>query len=121
MIHVEISLPYILKDRESHLQETKNREMHLRYCAEAPIKPSEALMQIGGNIFPTDLLKQQKAFLLSHKDTYLNSSWIGTLAMDPETQKLYLAVVEKMKEEFVKAAMEATRSLIRFPKNEPGE
>lgn len=86
--HTEISLPYILKDREQHLQLTKNREMHLRYCAEAPIKPSEALMQIGGNIFPTDLLKQQKAYLLSHKDTYLNSAWIGTLAMDPETQKI---------------------------------
>jgi len=86
--HSEIAIPYILKDRESHLEETKNREMHLRYCAEAPIKPSEALMQIGGNIFPTDLLKQQKAYLLSHKDTYLNSAWIGTLSMDPETNKI---------------------------------
>lgn len=86
--HTEISLPFILKDRENHLEETKNREMHLRYCAEAPIKPSEALMQIGGNFFPTDLLKQQRAYLLSHKDTYLNSAWIGTLAMDPETEKI---------------------------------
>lgn len=86
--HPDIAISYILKDRENHLEETKNREMHLRYCAEAPIKPSEALMQIGGNIFPTDLLKQQKAYLLSHKDTYLNSAWIGTLAMDPESQKI---------------------------------
>ncbi len=41
--------------------------------------------------------------------------------MDPDTQKAYLAVVEKMKEEFVRAAMEATRELIKFPKNEPSE
>lgn len=86
--HTEISLPFIIKDREQHLFLTKNREMHLRYCAEAPIKPSEALMQIGGNIFPTDLLKQQKAYLLSHSDSILKSSWIGTLAMDPETNKV---------------------------------
>lgn len=86
--HPEIAIPYILKDREQHLFQTKNREMHLRYCAEAPIKPSEALMQIGGNIFPTDLLKQQKAYLLSHQDSILKSSWIGTLAMDPETSKV---------------------------------
>jgi hypothetical protein len=86
--HTEISLPFIIKDREQHLSLTKNREMHLRYCAEAPIKPSEALMQIGGNIFPTDLLKQQKAYLLSHKDSYLNSAWIGSLSMNTDTEKI---------------------------------
>ena len=83
--HKEVALEYIMKDRERHLQDTKNREMHLRYCAEAPIKPSEALMQIGSNIFPTDLLKQQKAYLLSHQDSILAGSWIGTLTPNPET------------------------------------
>jgi hypothetical protein len=86
--HKEIALTYIAKDRERHLQDTKNREMHLRYCAEAPIKPSEALMQIGSNIFPIDLLKQQKAYLLSHQDSILKGSWIGTLSPDPETGKI---------------------------------
>ncbi|HEY4478251.1 MAG TPA: hypothetical protein VI775_00210, partial [Candidatus Paceibacterota bacterium] len=82
------ALKFIEEDRIQYLEKTKNREMYLRYCAEGPIKPSEALMQIGGNIFPTDLLKQQKAYLLSHKDTYLNSAWIGTLFMNPETEKI---------------------------------
>jgi hypothetical protein len=86
--HEDIALKYIEEDRKINLDLTKNREMHLRYCAEGCIKPSEALMQIGSNIFPTDLLKQQRAYLLSHKDTYINSAWIGTLAMDPETEKI---------------------------------
>ena len=62
--------------------------MHLRYIAEAPIKPSEALMQIGSNIFPTDLLKQQKAYLLSHREKMLDFAWIGTLIFDPEEQRV---------------------------------
>ena len=37
--------------------------------------------------------------------------------MDPNAQKAYLAIVEKMKESFVKAAMDATKELMAFPKN----
>ena len=86
--HRDIALKFIEEDRKKHLEQTKSREMHLRYIAEAPIKPSEALMQIGSNIFPTDLLKQQKAYLLSHKEKMIDSAWIGTLIFDPESQKV---------------------------------
>ena len=82
------AIEYILKDREQYLDKTKNKEMLLRYIAEAPIKPSEALMQIGGNIFPVDMLKQQKAYLLSHRDTMIDSAWVGLLVPDPETGKI---------------------------------
>lgn len=82
------AIDYILKDREKYLEKTKNKEMLLRYIAEAPIKPSEALMQIGGNLFPVDMLKQQKAYLLSHRSTLLDSAWIGSLYMDPDTRKV---------------------------------
>jgi len=85
--HKDIALKFIQEDRKLHLEKTKNREMHLRYCAEASIKPSESLMQIGNNIFPVDLLKQHRAYLLSHKDI-LNSSWIGTLFMNPDNNKV---------------------------------
>lgn len=37
--------------------------------------------------------------------------------MSPDVQKAYLAIVEKMKEDFVKAAMGATKELLKFPKN----
>lgn len=84
----EKAIEFIIDDREKHLERTRSREMHLRYIAEAPIKPSEALMQIGSNIFPTDLLKQHKAFLLSHRETYIDSAWVGTLAPNVETQKI---------------------------------
>jgi len=84
----EKAIQYILKDREDYLNKTKNKEMLLRYIAEAPIKPSEALMQIGGNIFPVDLLKQQKAYLLSHRDTMIDSAWVGLLVPDQETGKI---------------------------------
>jgi len=86
--NIKKALEYIENDRKKHLELTKNREMHLRYCAEAPIKPSEALMQLSNNIFPVDLLKQHRAFLLSHRSTYLDSAWIGSLYLDPETQKV---------------------------------
>jgi hypothetical protein len=82
------ALKYIEEDRRLYLEKTKNREMYLRYCAEAPIKPSEALMQLSNNIFPVDLLKQQRAFLLSHKETYLDSAWVGDLYMNEETGKV---------------------------------
>jgi len=86
--HQEIALKFIEEDRKHHLEKTKNREMHLRYCAETPIKPSEALMQLGNNIFPVDLLKQHRAFLLSHRDIYSDSAWIGSLSMNEESQKV---------------------------------
>ena len=86
--HEEIALRFIEEDRRKHLEQTKSREMHLRYIAEAPIKPSEALMQIGSNIFPTDLLKQQKAYLLSHREQQLDSAWIGTLYYDVDEQRV---------------------------------
>lgn len=86
--HEEVALSFIEEDRKKHLEQTKSREMHLRYVAEAPIKPSEALMQIGSNIFPVDLLKQHRAYLLSHRETYLDSAWIGTLSPDQETGKV---------------------------------
>jgi hypothetical protein len=86
--NIDKALPFILKDRDDYLVKTKNREMFIRYCAEAPIKPSEALMQIGSNIFPTDLLKQQKAYLLSHRDFMINNAWIGSLEMNPETSEI---------------------------------
>lgn len=38
--------------------------------------------------------------------------------MSPDVQKQYLIVVENMKESFVKAAMDATKELIKFPKHE---
>jgi len=38
--------------------------------------------------------------------------------MNPDVQKQYLIVVENMKESFVKAAMDATKELIKFPKHE---
>ena len=41
--------------------------------------------------------------------------------MNPEVQRQYLVIVEKMKEDFVKAAMEATKDLIKFPKHESKE
>ena len=80
------ALKYIEIDRKKVLEETKNREMYARYCAEAPIKPSEALNQIGDNIFPVDLLKQQKAYLISHKETVMDAAWIGSLGPDPENE-----------------------------------
>jgi hypothetical protein len=83
--NVEKAMEFIMKDRIDYLEKTKNKEMLLRYIAEAPIKPSEALMQIGSNIFPVDLLKQQKAYLLSHRDTMIDSAWVGLLVPDPET------------------------------------
>ena len=82
-----IAFKYIEEDRKKHLEKTKNREMHLRYCAEAPIKPSEALMQISNNIFPIDLLKQHKAYLLSHRNI-LDQAWVGDLVMNSETGKI---------------------------------
>ena len=41
--------------------------------------------------------------------------------MTPELQRKYLEIAEKMREQFVNAAMEATRELVKFPRNEKGE
>jgi hypothetical protein len=80
----EKALAFIKEDRKRHLEETKSKEMHLRYCAEAPIKPSEALIQIGANIFPTDLLKQHRAHLISHREKLLDSAYVGSLYPDDD-------------------------------------
>jgi len=82
--HIDKALKFIEADRKKHLEETKSREMHIRYCAEAPIKPSEALMQLGKNMFPVDLLKQHKAYIISHRESITSGFWIGSLAPDDE-------------------------------------
>jgi len=82
---VDKAMGMIETDREQILKDSQNRESYLRYIAEKPTKPSEALLQIGSNMFPIDLLKQHKAYLLTHKSTWLDSTWIGDLMPNPET------------------------------------
>ena len=50
---------YILKNRDI-LEKNPDPQAYTQFCAEKPIKPSEALMTIRGNIFPVKELKAHK-------------------------------------------------------------
>lgn len=56
---IELATKYILRERSKIEQNASDKNAIDRYIAEHPIKPSEAVLTLSGNIFPkTDLIKQ---------------------------------------------------------------
>ena len=71
-------------ERDKIRRETKNMEAIIRHIAEEPKKPEEAVMRIGGTIFPINDLKQQLAELKAYPERYEETEWIGKLVVDTE-------------------------------------
>ena len=65
--NLELAKKFVLLQREPILAEAKDKNTIDRYCAEHPISPSEAILQISGNIFPKKELQSQLALVRNNK------------------------------------------------------
>lgn len=74
--------------REKIIKATKNPEAIIRFIAEEPRKPQEAVMRIGGTIFPINDLKEHRARLEADPRSFEEKEWVGKLTPNPETEKI---------------------------------
>lgn len=79
----EEALAHEKKERAKVKENAKDPKAIDRYLAENPTKPSEALLDTGQNNFPTELLKAQKARVMSSKDLR-NIGVPGRIIEEPE-------------------------------------
>jgi hypothetical protein len=76
------------EERNNIRKSTKNPEAIIRHIAEEPMKPEEAVLRIGGTIFPINDLKEQLAELRAYPERYEETEYIGKLVFDGEGKKV---------------------------------
>jgi hypothetical protein len=59
-----------------------------QYIAENPFNPQEAVMRWQGTIFPVNDLKNQLSEIEVNRKKYVDSAWVGRLAIDNESGKI---------------------------------
>jgi hypothetical protein len=74
--------------REKVIKNTKNPEAIIRYIAEEPRCPQEAVMRIGGTIFPINDLKHHMNYLLANPDRFEETEYLGILGINEENEKV---------------------------------
>jgi hypothetical protein len=74
--------------RDKVIKSTKNPEAIIRFIAEEPRCPQEAVMRIGGTIFPINDLKQHLNHLKAHQDEFEDLESVGYLNINEETQAI---------------------------------
>lgn len=84
----ELSRAIVEKQRQDLLKETKNPESIVRFMAEEPRTPEEALMRISGTIFPINDLKAHMNYLRANPERYEDTEYVGRLELDQETEKI---------------------------------
>jgi len=73
--------------RDNIIKNTKNPEVIVRFIAEEPRQPQEALMRLGGTLFPVRDLKEHLNNLRSYPEKYESREYIGNLILNEDTQK----------------------------------
>jgi hypothetical protein len=74
--------------RDKVIKSTKNPETIIRFIAEEPRCPQEAVMRIGGTIFPVQDLKQHLNYIRANPDRFEQTEYVGYLDIDEESQKI---------------------------------
>jgi len=85
----EISKQLVEKQREKIIANTKNPEAIIRFIAEEPRSPQEALMRVMGTIFPINDIKAQINYLRSNPEKYEETEYLGKLEINPDTEQIY--------------------------------
>jgi len=73
--------------RDHVIKATKNPETITRFIAEEPRKPQEAIMRLGGTIFPINDLKEHLNHLRSSPEDFEDLEYVGKLSLNLETEK----------------------------------
>jgi len=74
--------------REKVIKATKNPEAIIRFIAEEPRNPQEAVMRIGGTIFPIIDLKNHRNDLQANPEKYQETEYLGVLGIDVDDNKV---------------------------------
>ena len=84
----DIAVAMVDAQREKILKNTKNPEAIIRFMAEEPKEPQEAIMRIGGTIFPINDLKSHLNYVRANPEKFADIEYIGNLEIDEETEKV---------------------------------
>lgn len=86
----DYSLARIMIDasRDNIIKNTKNPEVIIRHIAEEPRQPQEALMRLGGTIFPVRDLKEHLNTIRSEPEKYEAAEYVGNLVLDELSNKI---------------------------------
>ena len=86
----DYELSRILTDasRNKVIRETKNPETITRFIAEEPRMPQEAVMRLGGTLFPIRDLKEHLNTLRSDPEKYESQEYIGNLIINESLQQV---------------------------------
>ena len=84
----DVSRKLVDNQRQKILKNTKNPEAIIRFIAEEPRTPQEAVMRISGTMFPINDLKAHVNELRSNPDKYEQLEYIGNLVPNPDTQQI---------------------------------
>ncbi|KKP51368.1 MAG: hypothetical protein UR43_C0022G0006 [candidate division TM6 bacterium GW2011_GWF2_33_332] len=84
----DIAREMVDHSRNKIIKATKNPETIIRFIAEEPRTPQEAVMRIGGTIFPINDLKHHLNHLTSNPEKYEEQEYVGFLEINEETQKI---------------------------------
>jgi hypothetical protein len=67
---------------------TKNPETIIRFIAEEPRCPQEAVMRIGGTLFPVLDLKRHLNYIKANPEKFEETEYVGYFEINEETQKI---------------------------------
>lgn len=83
-----LSTAIVEQQRQNVMKETKNPESIVRFMAEEPRTPEEALMRISGTIFPINDLKTHLNHLRANPEKYEELEYVGRLHINEETEQV---------------------------------
>jgi len=72
-----------LKERKKVIKGARDKNAIIRYMAEKPFKPSEAIVNLGGMVFPVADLKHRLAYLEAN-ERIRNADYIGNLVIEED-------------------------------------
>lgn len=82
---IECAMAKEMEERKMIAKEARDKMTLIRYCAEKPFKPSEAIMRFEGVKFPVTDLKYRLGYLEAN-DKLRNAEFIGELILDEENR-----------------------------------
>jgi len=86
--NTELAFKLTEASRDKVIKATKNPDAIARFIAEEPRKPQEAIMRLGGTIFPINDLKEHLNHIRSDPEGFEEKEYVGKLKVNPDTEKI---------------------------------
>jgi hypothetical protein len=86
--NIDVARQIVEHQRAVVIKNTKNPEAIVRFIAEEPRSPQEAVMRVGGTNFPINDLKAQLNYMRANPEKFEELDYLGYLEINPETEKV---------------------------------